>query len=68
MALIYKLDTINRGSITMCAVYGDAIMYLCPLKTSCDSSMIFHTRRVRSLAPAVTGLSLLKQFISTTES
>ena len=60
MALIYKLDTINRGSVTICAVYGDAIMYLCPLKTSCDSSMIFHT--------AVTGLSLLKQSISTTES
>ncbi len=44
------------------------INYLCPLKTSCDSSITFHTLRVLSLAPAVTGRSLDKQSIPVTVS
>ena len=30
------------------------------LKTNCDSSTTFHTRRLRSLPPALTALSLVK--------
>ena len=40
--------------------------HLCPWKTSCDSSMIFHTLTVRSFMPAVTGRSRLRQSMDDT--
>lgn len=40
--------------------------HLCPWKISCDSSTTFHILTVRSLMPAVTGRSRLRQSIEET--